>query len=83
MSLLEGVHCDHLGMEVASEAWEEDGISPLPDYLPLRVDQHSAHTVVARLRGRQGLSTRENPEILVFVMRALCRHVSKTGLQVR
>jgi hypothetical protein len=46
MALLEGVHCYHFGMEVASKVRKQNGVSALLKNVPFRVDEHGAHAKV-------------------------------------
>ena len=70
MAFLERIHHNHFCMEIASKVREEDRVAALLNYLSLRVDEHCAHAIIPRLRRRQCLRTRDNPKVLVSVMRA-------------
>jgi len=52
MPLLKGIHCDHFGVEIASEVRIENCVSAQLNYFTTRVDQHGADTIVACPRSR-------------------------------
>src|SRR5215470_9454975 len=82
MPLLKGVHCDHLRVEVASEARGKDCVPAALENVSRRIDEHSAHAIVSQSCSRQRFSTRDNPKFLICVMRALRGHAGKTRFQV-
>jgi len=50
MPLLNGIHCDHFGVEIASKVRIEHRVSASLNYFAVRVDQHSADPIVASPR---------------------------------
>jgi len=63
MPLLEGIHGDHFGMEIASEVRRELCVSTLLKNAPARVDEHGAHAIVTCPHRRERLPTSDDSKM--------------------